>query len=210
MDITSFPESGPYFRYEASGVVRCAGADAKKVQAGDRAVLRGIKTFSTVIISTELLVAALKLATPPRPDDGGGGSGEDEEELRPSSTGTSCSSASHPIRPSAAPTAAPADGRLPQRRRRGRGRRRRPTGAGKQADSLWAFMAKADPVLLKTPEADTFLPREIGKKVMIFLASMCSKGVSRLEAKVFALYGIEQFELEVVAECIFFCPPYYC
>lgn len=59
MGIISLSESEPYFGYEASGVVRRVGPDAKKVQAGDRVVLSGIKTFSTVVTSTELLVEKL-------------------------------------------------------------------------------------------------------------------------------------------------------
>lgn len=59
MGIISLSSREPYFGYEATGVVKRVGPEVKKLKVGDRALLTGIKTFSTVVTSTELLVDKL-------------------------------------------------------------------------------------------------------------------------------------------------------
>ncbi|KAI9692847.1 MAG: Type I Iterative PKS [Bathelium mastoideum] len=55
MGIIELPSKEPTFGYEASGVVRRVGPNVTKLGVGDRTVLTGIKNFSTVVTSSELL-----------------------------------------------------------------------------------------------------------------------------------------------------------
>ena len=48
-----------FFGYEGAGTIRRIGPDVKKFRVGDRVVFTGIKTFSTVVIATEMLYEKL-------------------------------------------------------------------------------------------------------------------------------------------------------
>jgi NADPH:quinone reductase-like Zn-dependent oxidoreductase len=47
------------FGYEAAGIVRRIGPEVTKVHVGDRVVLTGIKSFATVVVTSELLCEVL-------------------------------------------------------------------------------------------------------------------------------------------------------